>query len=100
MIRQPGTREHTRLGSLARGLVALSVLFLSPAAVYAQGCPLCYQSAGARMFLALKHGIIIMMLPPLLITVGLARLAYRKRNLFNEEPGAGEGGPDEAPDEF
>ena len=52
------------------------------------------------MFLALKHGIIIMMLPPLLITVGLARLAYRKRNLFNEEPGAGEGGPDEAPDEF
>ncbi|MFZ0637346.1 MAG: hypothetical protein WA755_19195 [Candidatus Acidiferrales bacterium] len=52
------------------------------------------------MIQALKHGIIIMMLPPLLITVGLARLAYRKRNLFNEELGAGESGPDDAPNGF
>jgi hypothetical protein len=73
-------------GRLARAVAALSVL-ASPAALYAQSCAMCYQSAaasGSRSIHALKLGILILMFPPLLITVGVMYLAYRKRDQFNE----------------
>jgi hypothetical protein len=71
---------------LARAVAALLVL-ASPAALYAQSCAMCYQSAaasGPRSIHALKLGILILMFPPLLITVGVMYLAYRKRDQFNE----------------
>ena len=49
---------------------------------------MCYQSAaasGARLIHALKNGIVILMIPPLLMTGFFARLVYRRRNLCNEE---------------
>ncbi len=70
-------------------LAGLAFLFLvSPIYVNAQGCAMCYQSAaasGARLIHALKSGIVILMIPPLLMTGVFARLVYRKRNLCNEE---------------
>jgi len=68
---------------------ALAVLFAlaSPAALYAQSCAMCYQSAaasGPRSIHALKLGILTLMLPPLLITAGVIYLAYRKRDQFNQ----------------
>jgi hypothetical protein len=48
---------------------------------------MCYQSAaasGPRSIQALKSGILILMLPPVLITAGIAFLAYRKRHKYNE----------------
>jgi hypothetical protein len=49
---------------------------------------MCYQSAaasGARLIHALKSGIVVLMIPPLLMTGVFARLVYRRRNLFHEE---------------
>jgi hypothetical protein len=73
-------------GMLRRALAALTVI-ASPAALYAQSCAMCYQSAaasGPRSIHALKVGILILMFPPLLITAGVIYLAYRKRDQFNQ----------------
>jgi hypothetical protein len=78
-----GTRIGFRVVGL--GMAALDAL-LSPAALYAQGCALCYQSAagaGPRFVQALRHGILIMFFPPLLIMGAILFAAYRKRNQFN-----------------
>ena len=63
------------------------LVLASPGALYAQGCAMCYQSAaasGPRSIQALKSGILILMLPPVLITAVIAYLAYRKRDKYNE----------------
>jgi len=41
--------------------------------------------AGSRMIVALKSGILILVAPPMLICLGIAWMAYKKRNQFNEE---------------
>lgn len=72
---------------LARAFAALLIL-ARPAALYAQSCAMCYQSAaasGSRSIHALKVGILILMFPPLLITAGVCFLAYRKRDQFNQD---------------
>jgi len=74
-------------GILARAATALLVI-ASPAALYAQSCAMCYQSAaasGPRSIHALKLGILILMFPPLLITTGIVYLAYTRRDQFNEK---------------
>src|SRR5205823_14050230 len=71
---------------LRRGLPALAML-ASPSALYAQSCAVCYQSAahsGAHFIQALKHGILILLFPPLCIGTGIAIMAYRKRNQHAE----------------
>ncbi|MGB2604774.1 MAG: hypothetical protein WBC78_14340 [Candidatus Sulfotelmatobacter sp.] len=74
---------------LKLALAGLAFLFLiSPTQLHAQGCAMCYQSAaasGARLIHALKSGIVILMIPPLLMTGVFARLVYTRRNLCNEE---------------
>jgi hypothetical protein len=73
-------------GFLGRAAAALLVI-ASPAVLYAQSCAMCYQSAaasGPRSIHALKLGILILMFPPLLITAGIAYLAYNRRDQFNE----------------
>ena len=81
--------KRTSVRYLKLGLVALVFLLLiSPRNLYAQGCAMCYQSAaasGARLIHALKSGIVVLIIPPLLMTGAFARLVYRRRNLFNEE---------------
>jgi len=47
---------------------------------------MCYQSAaasGARFITALRHGVLVMFVPPLLIFAGILFAAYRKRDQFN-----------------
>jgi hypothetical protein len=73
------------MGVLRRGLAA-AVFLVSLAAIDAQGCPMCYQSAaaaGPRTVHALNSGILILMFPPVLITIGISYLAFKKRNTFN-----------------
>ena len=65
---------------------ACVVAVFSPSALYAQSCVMCYQSAaasGPRTIHALKAGILILMFPPVLITVGIVYLAYSRREQFN-----------------
>jgi hypothetical protein len=84
-IAMSGTKRGIA-GFLGCAAAALAVL-ASPAALYAQSCAMCYQSAaasGPRSIHALKLGILILMFPPLLITAGVVYLAYRKRDQFNQ----------------
>jgi hypothetical protein len=67
---------------LKRGL-ALVALVAAPSALYAQSCAMCYQNAaaaGPRTAEALRHGILIMLFPPLFIFAGIIVLAHRRRN--------------------
>jgi hypothetical protein len=66
---------------------AAAAAVLSPSALYAQSCVMCYQSAaasGPRTIHALKAGILILMFPPVLITAGIVYLAYSRREKFND----------------
>jgi hypothetical protein len=70
-----------------RGAALLAAL-ITPALTFAQSCALCYSQAagsGARLIQALRSGILILVFPPMLICIGLAIMAYRKRNQFDEE---------------
>jgi hypothetical protein len=72
---------------LARCAALLAALWV-PASALAQNCALCYtQAAGAgqRIIQALRGGIIILVVPPILICTALTVMAYRKRNHFAEE---------------
>lgn len=69
---------------------AVLVALASPAALYAQSCALCYMSAansGADFIQALKHGILVLLFPPLLIGSCVVITAYRKRDQFAEDCG-------------
>ena len=79
------TAGNSRLRRFGRGVVCVALL-LSPGALYAQGCAMCYQSAaasGPRFIAALRHGILIMFFPPLVIFAGILIAAYRRRDQFN-----------------
>ena len=67
----------------ARGLLLATVLFAVPA--LSQSCALCYTQAaasGARFIHSLRDGILVLMVPPMFMSVGITWLAYRKRNHF------------------
>jgi hypothetical protein len=81
------TTRHYLWTRLSRFAALLVALFL-PSLVFAQNCALCYTQAagaGARMIQALKSGILVLMIPPMGICIGLAIMAYKKRNQFNED---------------
>lgn len=65
-------------------IALLAFLFLlAPGSASAQSCALCYTqaaSSGARMIQALKSGIIVLIAPPTLMSVGVIFVCYRKRN--------------------
>ena len=65
--------------------VALTILvvMLTAAPAFSQNCALCYTqaaSAGARMIQALKSGILILVIPPTLGSIGMIFIVHRKRN--------------------
>ena len=67
-------------------LVAL-VMLAAPLPAFSQSCALCYTqaaSAGARMIQALRSGILILIVPPTLMSVGMIFIVYRKRNQFRQ----------------
>jgi hypothetical protein len=85
--------REVRVAPLERLVIAL-LAFLSPSALFAQGCAMCYQTAagsGAQFIQALRHGILIMFFPPILIMGAIFYAAYRKRNQFNSVEGKAAG---------
>jgi hypothetical protein len=63
------------------GIALMLVLSADPAS--SQGCALCYTqaaSSGARMIQALKSGILVLIVPPTLGSVGMIFVMYKKRN--------------------
>jgi len=76
------------------GLAGL-VLLLTAAPAFSQQCALCYThaaSSGARMIAALQSGILILVIPPTLASVGMIFVVHRKNNQVrrtDDEPDAG-----------
>ena len=71
-----------------RKAFALAASLLVPTMGFAQNCALCYTQAagsGSRMIHALKSGIFVLVVPPMLICVGIIWMAYKKRNQLNED---------------
>ena len=59
------------------------IILLAPVPAFAQSCALCYTQAaasGSRMIQALKSGILILVLPPTLGSIGMIFVVYHKRN--------------------
>ena len=57
------------------------VLMLAPLPAFSQSCALCYTqaaSAGKRMIEALKSGILVLVVPPTLMSVGMIFVVRRK----------------------
>ncbi len=81
-------RSIGRIAGRARiGLTAALVLAAN-AAGYAQSCALCYtQAAGAghRFIQGLRTGILVLIVPPMFMSVGITYLAYKKRNRTNNQ---------------
>jgi hypothetical protein len=71
---------------LRRLLIAVAGLIVfAPLTLAAQNCALCYTQAAsttARFLHALRSGILIMMIPPFLMSVAFTVVAYRRRNTF------------------
>ena len=64
-------------------VLAGSLILLGPVPAWGQSCALCYTqaaSSGSRMIQALKSGILILITPPTLGSIGVIVVMYRKRN--------------------
>jgi hypothetical protein len=80
---------------LSAGLGVLLVLVASAPAL-SQSCALCYTqaaSAGTKMIQALRSGILILIIPPTLASIGMVFVLRRKDAQFNQP-----NGPDEMPE--
>jgi hypothetical protein len=74
-------KRFLMLGSLA------AIMLAAPLPAFSQGCALCYTqaaSAGARMIQALRSGILVLIIPPMFLSVGITVMAYRKRKQFKQ----------------
>jgi hypothetical protein len=82
---------------LAYVALAASILVLTAVPAFSQNCALCYTqaaSAGARMIEALRSGILILILPPTLGSIGMIFVVYHKRNQVRRTDQGGESGHD------
>ncbi len=67
---------------LALMVLAVVALLASPLPAMAQSCALCYTqaaSSGGRMIAALKSGILILVVPPTLMSIAMVFIMYRNR---------------------
>jgi len=72
----------------AKAALVGALVLASNAAAYAQSCALCYtQAAGAghRFIQGLRTGILVLIVPPMFMSVAITVLAYRKRNRTNDQ---------------
>ncbi len=76
-----------RMCQVVLGTAALALLF-TPVTGFAQSCSLCYTQAAAstlRFIQALRSGILILMIPPMFLSVGITVLTYQRRNSYRSE---------------
>ena len=86
-------RSIQLIGIALAGLIIL----LAPVSAFSQGCALCYTqaaSAGARMIQALRSGILILIIPPTLGSIGMIFIVHHKRNQVRRTEYSDESGQD------
>lgn len=84
---------HFRLSSFVTLAVTVAALLLARPA-FAQGCAMCYTTAAAAKataIRALRSGILILLIPPLLMATGIFVRALRSRERFSDEIPEGSG---------
>lgn len=89
-------RRESRFRLAFLGLTVL-ILLLTAMPAFSQSCALCYTqaaSAGARMIQALRSGILILIVPPTLGSIGMIFILHRKRNQVRRSDPGGESGQD------
>ena len=89
-------KHDSRIRLVWVGLAGI-ILLLTAAPAYSQSCALCYTqaaSAGARMIQALKSGILILIVPPTLGSIGMIFVVHSKRNKVRRTDDGGEPGQD------
>jgi hypothetical protein len=79
------------IGTIGKKLIVVVAWFgalaLAASSALAQGCALCYMDAaasGPQTQAALRHGILVLLFPPMVIFAGLYFLLYRRRNVHRE----------------
>jgi hypothetical protein len=76
------------MGKRRFAIIALGLLSIAlPPALFGQSCALCYTQAAAstaRFIQALRSGILILMIPPFLMSLGITWMTYSRRNHFHE----------------
>ena len=85
--RMKADRPFLLIGVALVGLLMLA----APRPAAAQSCSLCYTQAaasGQRMIEALKSGILILIVPPTLMTIFMIGILYHKRNQCRAEASA------------
>jgi hypothetical protein len=81
-MKSKGAIEHS-LPWLRLSGILLGLLLLAAMPAFSQSCALCYTqaaSSGAKMIAALKSGILVLIVPPTLGTIGMIFIVHRKRN--------------------
>jgi hypothetical protein len=80
------------------GIAVVGLIFLLlPVPAFSQSCALCYTqaaSSGSRMIQALKSGILILIVPPTLASVGMIFVMHRKRYQVRDTESGDESGRD------
>jgi hypothetical protein len=83
LFRNRATMKLTRSIWIWGIALAGLMLLLAPVPAFAQSCALCYTqaaSSGSRMIQALKSGILVLVVPPTLGSIGMIFVVYSKRN--------------------
>ena len=73
--------DRSKLIRYAFLAIAGLLLLVTPLPLFSQSCALCYTQAaasGSKMIQALKSGILVLIIPPTLMSVGLIFVVHRK----------------------
>ena len=79
--------QQWKLFRCAKPVIAGLFVLAANAVGYAQSCALCYTQAagsGHRFIQGLRTGILVLIIPPMFMSVGITVLAYKKRNCTND----------------
>ena len=90
----PPTNASSLLRAIVLGVFAL-LAAAAPIPAFSQSCALCYTqaaSSGSKMIQALRSGILILIIPPTVASVGLILVVHRRtnqvrRDLDSDDPG-------------
>ncbi len=83
--------ERRKFSLLACVVLAGFTVLVAPPSAFSQSCALCYTqaaSAGTRMIEALRSGILILIAPPTLASVGMIFLVRHKDKQAGRNDGA------------
>ena len=90
----------SRHGTLLALLLAVSIWLALPVPMAAQGCAMCYTSAAAAKkagLQALREGILILGIPPLVMFIGIFLYVFRRREHFSDTNFDDDRGRDDVP---